>query len=151
MHHSKLVHFVFTGREVGRCGIDALQALQSRGFRSGWLYSRLWWTGLFPAFSQPRVLRRSSRFLAIVESVAFPSVSSSEFLDWERSNSLFTFSSSHSIVNLHDSLYSIGGFNGEPLNTVQIYNHRTDKWSAGPPLEAGRFSCGATVLDYPLE
>jgi N-acetylneuraminic acid mutarotase len=55
---------------------------------------------------------------------------------------------------LDGKLYVIGGQAGTPdatmLEVVEIYDPKTDHWSAGPPLRPARRGAGAVVIDQTL-
>ena len=44
-------------------------------------------------------------------------------------------------------IYSIGGLNGTPTTTVQIYDIATDTWSAGAPIPAGTYGAAAGAFN----
>ena len=43
--------------------------------------------------------------------------------------------------------YSIGGLNGTPTTTVQIYDIATNTWSAGAPIPAGTYGAAAAAFN----
>jgi Kelch motif len=44
-------------------------------------------------------------------------------------------------------IYAIGGFNGGPTTTVQIYDIATNAWSAGAPIPAGTYGAAAGAFN----
>ena len=54
--------------------------------------------------------------------------------------------SSHSVVSIGESIFVIGGWNGNStLNSVEIYDTRSNKWMEITPLNTARFSLAAAV------
>lgn len=52
------------------------------------------------------------------------------------------------IVILDNEMYLIGGYNGvDTLNTIDIYNIRTNRWRTGVSMNIGRLCPSVIVLD----
>ena len=44
-------------------------------------------------------------------------------------------------------MYVAGGWNGSPLNTVEIYNASNSSWSTGKPIATPRQDASAAAVD----
>ena len=58
-----------------------------------------------------------------------------------------TINQAPSVAYWNGKIYAIGGLNGTPTTTVQIYDIATNTWSAGAPIPTGTYGAAAAAFN----
>eukprot|EP01046_Picozoa_sp_COSAG06_P016919 COSAG06_NODE_1132_length_10582_cov_5.539826_12_plen_124_part_00 len=66
---------------------------------------------------------------------------------WKLAPPMPTYRCGMGVATLGGLVYVAGGWNGEPLETVEIYNVSNSSWSTGKPITRPRQDASATAVD----